>query len=242
MPSSSKYTITPVLEAIEQINPKSVLDVGIGFGKWGFLLRESLEIFRGHNNPYAHEGKLKWSLKIDGVEVFDRYITDVQRNIYDQIIIGDIRFLIDRLNNYDLILLGDVIEHFTKAEGLALLRKCYDKCNMAVLITTPIHFFPQKDKFANIFEMHKSLWTRRDFKHYKHAQFCYNRGSLVIVLSKAGQKIKMYDTYRRSAKILHDVVARQQSMIIEKHGIGHCDDGFLLRLYSLLKKFKFKRS
>ena len=39
------------VEWLRAINPSSVLDVGAGFGRWGFLIREFLEVWIGRYAP-----------------------------------------------------------------------------------------------------------------------------------------------------------------------------------------------
>jgi hypothetical protein len=68
MPSSSWKHISKTIEQIWDISPTSVLDIGIGFGKWGFLLREYLEVCQGRYQ------KSEWCIKIDGIEIFEPYI------------------------------------------------------------------------------------------------------------------------------------------------------------------------
>ena len=47
MPVSIQFQITPCVSRIIGAQPKSVLDVGCGFGKWGYLCREYLDAFHG---------------------------------------------------------------------------------------------------------------------------------------------------------------------------------------------------
>jgi hypothetical protein len=57
------------MDLIVNINPNSVLDIGTGFGKYGLLCREYLELWDGRQN-YD-----KFLRRIDGVEAFESYIT-----------------------------------------------------------------------------------------------------------------------------------------------------------------------
>ena len=91
--------------------PSSLLDIGLGNGKIGFLARDLLDTILGQR--YKKE---EWEIRIDGVEVFPDYIQEFQKAIYDNIIIGDAFDVIDPLGSYDLIFLGDVLEHFEKKE------------------------------------------------------------------------------------------------------------------------------
>jgi len=46
MPTSDLYNITPILTIISNLKPKKILDVGCGFGKYGLLMREYLEVWQ----------------------------------------------------------------------------------------------------------------------------------------------------------------------------------------------------
>ena len=47
MPVIIHIQLTHCINKIIQLQPKSVLDVGCGFGKWGYLCREYLDVFPG---------------------------------------------------------------------------------------------------------------------------------------------------------------------------------------------------
>ncbi len=51
MPSSRPNTIPTVIHLVRQLKPKSILDVGVGFGKWGHLFREYTDINEAENDP-----------------------------------------------------------------------------------------------------------------------------------------------------------------------------------------------
>jgi len=70
MGTSNWQNISYNIELIRKINPESILDIGVGFGRWGFLFREFLEIWDDEN----YSGK--WKRKIDGVEIFPDYIKE----------------------------------------------------------------------------------------------------------------------------------------------------------------------
>lgn len=148
MPSSRVAHIPAVLDYVMQTKPPSVLDIGVGFGKWGYLFREYLEVWDGH---------LDWTHTIDGIEVFPDYIGEHQSAVYNTIHIGDALGIVPTLGDYDLIFMGDVIEHFTKYDALTLIAACRQH-SKAVLITTPDGFVEQGDVFGNEHERHLSAW------------------------------------------------------------------------------------
>ena len=72
------------MDCIVTLNPKSVLDVGVGFGKYGVLCREYLELWDGRGE-YS-----QFLRRIDGVEVFANYITPLHKYVYDKVYTQDI--------------------------------------------------------------------------------------------------------------------------------------------------------
>ncbi|MEJ2502387.1 MAG: class I SAM-dependent methyltransferase, partial [Gemmatimonadota bacterium] len=140
-----------------RLDPSSVLDIGVGFGKWGHLIREYTDIRLAERDPdrYSREN---WKTRIDGIEGFPGYLTAMHDYLYDRIHVGDMREIIRQLGRYDMILLADVIEHVEKADGEALLQDCLAHCDGAVVVSTPAVFRPQGDACGNPFEAHRSFW------------------------------------------------------------------------------------
>ena len=111
MPSSAIEGVQYIIEFIRRNKPdlRTVLDIGIGFGKFGYLLRDYFDAKEKH---YFQPSE--WKLKITGVDVFQGYLSDIQYKIYNKIIIGDIITVLPKLGHFDLAILSDVIEHFSK--------------------------------------------------------------------------------------------------------------------------------
>ena len=85
MPFSDFYHIPVVLHFALAAQPKSILDVGVGMGAYGLLLRQHLDIC---NQRLSRE---QWQLRIDGVEVFEGYRNPVWDYAYTSVIMGDAR-------------------------------------------------------------------------------------------------------------------------------------------------------
>ena len=66
MPTSVPYGVPIIAGAARQLRPKSVLDVGIGFGKYGMLFREYLDIW--DMECVADYDPAAWKTRIDGIE------------------------------------------------------------------------------------------------------------------------------------------------------------------------------
>ena len=85
---------------------KRFLDVGCGAGLYGDIIRE---VF----------GK---EVQVDAVEGFAEYV--VRYNLlskYDRVFLEDIRKVSSKMEDYDLIVCGDVLEHIDKADAMRVV-------------------------------------------------------------------------------------------------------------------------
>jgi hypothetical protein len=163
MPSSASESIPYIIEFSREIIPKPqrILDVGVGFGKFGFLIREYYEA-----KEFNRFKKDDWQIELVGIEIFEPYITELQKIIYNQIIIGDVFEKIKTLGKFDLAFLGDILEHFEKDAGCKLLNQLLEHTQY-LLIATPNGFLKHEISGGNVREMHKSGWTLKDFENYQ---------------------------------------------------------------------------
>jgi hypothetical protein len=185
MPTSHHKQLNELIDLIILTNPKSILDVGIGFGKYGFLSREYLELWDGRE--YYSE----WSRKIDGIEAFEEYITPIHKYIYNNIYIGNALELLSNIDaSYDLILLIDVLEHFDFPDGNSLLNACIEK-GRNVLISTPKDIGSQGGSFKNPYQEHKFQWRAEHFDEYPNKFFIYNEYSIICYIGKDNLNIRI---------------------------------------------------
>jgi hypothetical protein len=176
LPSSSHKHVSKIMDLVLKLDPYSILDVGTGFGKYGVLCREYLELWDGRQNYN------EFLRKIDGVEAFGAYITPLHRFVYNNIYSEDILTLIDGVDyNYDLFLLIDVLEHFDKPAGRLLLEKLLSK-SKGVLISTPKNPSAQKNAFNNDYETHRAKWTRKEMSSFSNSFSLRDKTHLVVYL------------------------------------------------------------
>jgi hypothetical protein len=161
MPTSDYRHIADVLHVIYQVNPRRMLDIGVGFGKWGLLCREILDVY------HERVQKDQWQTIIHGIEINEPYRNPLWKFVYDQILIGDAATIIDTAGTYDLILCCDVIEHFDKIDGQRFLNQLKKHASV-VVITSPRGFSPQGAMCDNEFERHRSGWSHDDFEGTPH--------------------------------------------------------------------------
>jgi len=116
MPSSDFNMIPKVLSVALAIKPMSILDVGAGNGRYGFLFRECFDWNWGRLN------KRTWELDLQGVEIDPNYLTDVHKYVYNKIYICNwLGCEIKR--SFDLIYLGDILEHWPDGQWEKALEK-----------------------------------------------------------------------------------------------------------------------
>jgi hypothetical protein len=176
LPSSPHYTISKIMDVVLKLDPYSILDIGTGFGKYGVLCREYLELWDGRQN--YHE----FLRKIDGVEAHGKYITPLHRFVYNNIYSEDVLTLINRIDyKYDLSLLIDVFEHFDKPAGRLLLEKLLSK-SKGVLISIPKKPSAQKNAFNNDYETHRAKWTRKELSSFSNSFFLRDKTHLVVYI------------------------------------------------------------
>jgi|SRR5437016_2216312 len=186
MPSSRPNTVPTVVHLVRQFQPNSILDVGIGFGKWGHLFREYTDINEAERDPTRYRRR-NWRVRIDGIEGHAAYLTPMHRFLYNDIHVGDACLLIRKLRPYDLIFMGDVIEHLEKAIGLQLLRDAVNKAKKALIVSTPKYETGQADLCGNELERHHSLWSAGDFEMFDRVIVkTIDRATLLAVLVKPG--------------------------------------------------------
>lgn len=195
MGTSNWQNISYCIELIRRINPKSILDVGAGFGRWGILSREFLEVWEDGN--YSD----KWKSRIDAVEIFGEYLKPYHSYFYDNVYVDDaVTFLADSEEKYDLIICGDVIEHFEKDVAKKFIEDCLKRCRY-LMINIPIgKNWEQGEINKNKFEIHKSIWENSDFKKYpfvkikKFRDYISRKFSVVLV---SREKIDLKLEYKK---------------------------------------------
>jgi len=176
VPSSHFYQLNEIVELIAFTRPTSILDVGVGFGKYGFLCREYLDVLDGSEELYH------WKRQIDGIEIFEKYITPLQKTIYNRIYPGDALNILPTLHKkYDLILLIDIIEHFDFEGGERLIEMCRER-GRNMIISTPRIDLPQTEMFGNPYEAHKAFYRKAYFKKFSRRIFIPNIFSLLVYM------------------------------------------------------------
>jgi len=161
MPSSNPFAISKILREVLDLRPKSILDIGPGFGKWGVLFREFLDVWNWNVFPP------EWKVRIDCIEAYPKYVSPLHEYVYNKVIVQDVRTISwADFPPYELICLFDVIEHMDKLEGYDLLHVLVQKAIKAVFVSTPLpeDFSPSPHgRWEDDFEGHKEAWSPLEF-------------------------------------------------------------------------------
>lgn len=160
MPKSSrngKQAIIKWLETSRDI--KTILDIGAGKGTYkrlcdGFAVYKDVPAIL----PILQDSH--WT----AVEVWQPYIDEYELEfLYDTVIKDDIREIQKQLGNYDLAILGDVLEHMSKEDAVKLITTLSKKCK-SILVSIPLGYSPQDEHNDNPFERHvKDDWSHEEF-------------------------------------------------------------------------------
>lgn len=159
MGTSNWQNIPFCVEVLITVAPRRVLDVGVGFGRWGMVVREFCE------NWFGRELPSDWEIHVEGIEAFAECIADYHRGFYDQIHVADAREILPSLleERWDMVIFGDVLEHFAKEESVGFLGGAIQS-SIYVLVNVPLGAgWAQAGKYGNPFECHLSDWTVEDF-------------------------------------------------------------------------------
>lgn len=135
---------------VETDQPSSFLDVGIGFGILGYLIR-----------------RLRKPLLLIGVDVEPSYLkTCKQHQIYDSLILASASSLPFREKIFDYIVATEIIEHLSKQQGEKMLTELSSLSKGKIILTTPNGYVRQQPCNAPKSETHMSGWVARELRSW----------------------------------------------------------------------------
>jgi SAM-dependent methyltransferase len=118
---------------VENFDPSStILDIGCGHGFYIKLLKDYFQ-------------------KFDAVEVWQPYIEEYKlTEMYDNVF--NVNILDFEFDHYDIIIMGDILEHLSREDAKNILNRLKDKCKELIVVVP--YYLPQDEVFGNKYEIH----------------------------------------------------------------------------------------
>lgn len=182
MASSFIDQIPSIIHLVQRLKPSTILDVGKGFGKYGFLIHEYVGISTQKKINPSQSLKFQSSVAIDAVEVDTDLLLPHLDHLYNKVYFGDILDIYRDLPTYQLILMVDIIEHIDKGKALKML-KFYLEQGCRIIVATPINYF-QQHLYDSKFEEHVSHWSAKDFEQVGFVSKQFFTAGAVYLLSE----------------------------------------------------------
>jgi SAM-dependent methyltransferase len=151
MPGSSALFDPQIQHFLSRVTITSMLDIGCGSGKYGRFMRD------------IHPNAVTEGYEIDP-EYPDQFgLRDVYTTLYQESGMN----VLDRVDaQWDLVTIGDCIEHLKKSDGTDLINFLVYRCKY-LLVVWP-HAFLQGAWEGHHHEAHISVWSRQDFAPFDH--------------------------------------------------------------------------
>jgi len=137
-----------VLAQLGKTEGSTVIDCGIGFGIWGYLM----QVLR------------KPSL-LAGIDVDKGYLLNAKRHrIYDHLIRASASYAPFRNAIFDYVLAMEVIEHVPKSDGKNLLLELERICRDKIILSTPNGYLKTDPSNSVESETHRSGWSAAELR------------------------------------------------------------------------------
>lgn len=121
--SSSPLCFDPFV--IGNIEGASFLDIGCGYGKWGYLIKKYL--WDKERSP-----------SVVGMDIFEPHLhNNLTRYIYDSVVLGNACSLPFKDNSFDCIIACEVMEHLEPQNGKSFVDELKRVARKCFVITTP---------------------------------------------------------------------------------------------------------
>ena len=168
MPYSVDVFDGHVAELIGMLKPATICDIGPGAGKYGKIARRVAQ-------------EKGFVTEITAVEVDASYVAEFDLpSLYDHVIVDDaVRLIKTPQIKFDMVIIGDCIEHMRKSDGVDLLSFLMYR-TAHIVVVYPDNFL-QDGSDEHPAEAHISAWTQEDFKGWKIFHTAFATVNLVLI-------------------------------------------------------------
>lgn len=165
MPTNWYRLVPAITDSIREADPKSILEVAVGLGKFGGVIRHALD------SHFSHHQSRNRGLRLDGVELLADFRTQFHEHIYDNVYHRDMSASFSDLPRYDVVFLGDVLNYFDKNRGHELLRELLRKTKKTLIMYSPKFEWRTRGSVPPETAVYRSRWWELDFGKYDAMSF-----------------------------------------------------------------------
>lgn len=168
MPYSSLIFDDEIEQIIKFLQPKRILDIGAGAGKYGETIKRISEGI----NTTALEIEKEYIKKFKLKEKYSRVLNISADELIHPEYYND---------NFDLVIMGDVIEHMKKSVGVDLINFLVYRSKW-IILKFPLKYIQNSvDGYES--EAHISAWSSEDFRGFDKTK-TYSKNGICLVLLK----------------------------------------------------------
>lgn len=144
MQLNTSRLLTFGLDALQDVLPDRLLDVGLGFGRWGILAREVCDSERGRIRSE------NWRTHIEAVTATPNQVEEYHHFFYDQIhVIDPVEYLETITDQWDLIVIDQISRDLPAIRWRRLMDASLQQAAY-VLVLTPISAEVQADESPSL--------------------------------------------------------------------------------------------
>lgn len=156
--STSPLELDPII--IGKVVGSKILDIGTGYGKWGFLVKKFFWEISGNDEAIPMVG---------GIDIFLPHLLSLKKtSIYDFLINCNAARIPLKNNSFDTIIAVEILEHLNKNDGLTFIEETKRVAKKRVIISTPNFKCPRDGMKGydgyNVYESHLSQWKVSELK------------------------------------------------------------------------------
>ena len=143
--------------------PASVLDVGIGTGLMGAVVRQYVDYWCEPSLRARHT-------VLHGIEGHYPYVGQNHYLVYDRIMVGEALALLRAMaaGSYHVCLAVDILEHFEQGAGIEFLQELR-RVGRRSLVLVPYKVLPQGAAHGNELEVHRTGWPLAELAKFGRA-------------------------------------------------------------------------
>jgi SAM-dependent methyltransferase len=175
-----------MVDFIQRVGARSVLDLGVGYGLNGATLVNYFGANPATGAIYPRSAGNDF--RVHGVEVFPAYRNPMW-DLYVEVVVGPIENWLHLCEMVDAVVCNDVFEHLPKHVGEAILRRS-KRAFVGVC-----QEMGQGGVYGNPHEAHITVWQESELKKFCDKTFELNKGYIVGMKTGAGDVKRQADEF-----------------------------------------------